>query len=82
MSLFQKCYDFTRADEVKAAGFYPYFRPIESAQDTEVYIQNKKYLMLGSNSYLGLTNDPRVKEAAVQAVSKYGTGCAGSTVEG
>ena len=78
VDIFQKCYDFTAADDVRKAGFYPYFRPISSAQDTEVYIHGKKYLMLGSNSYLGLTNDPRVIEAAVKAIEKYGTGCAGS----
>ncbi len=78
MDLFQKCKDFTTAKEVMEAGFYPYFRPIESAQDTEVYIKGKKYLMLGSNSYLGLTNDERVKKAAIEAVEQYGTGCAGS----
>ena len=74
MDLFQKCKDFTTAKEVMEAGFYPYFRPIESAQDTEVYIKGKKYLMLGSNSYLGLTNDERVKKAAIEAVEQYGTG--------
>lgn len=78
MDLFEKCYNYTAADEVRAMGYYPYFRPIESAQDTEVYINGKKYLMLGSNSYLGLTNDPRVKEAAIKATERYGTGCAGS----
>ncbi len=78
MDLFQKCHEFTRADEVKKIGYYPYFRPIESAQDTEVYIHGKKYLMLGSNSYLGLTNDPRLKESVIKAVDKYGSGCAGS----
>ncbi len=78
MDLFQKCRDFTAARELMEAGFYPYFRPIESAQDTEVYIKGKKYLMLGSNSYLGLTNDERVKKAAIEAVEQYGTGCAGS----
>lgn len=62
----------------KAAGVYPYFRMIESDQDTEVYIDGKKVLMFGSNSYLGLTNHPKVKEAAIEAVRKYGTGCAGS----
>lgn len=60
------------------AGIYPYFREIQSEQDTVVMINGKKVLMFGSNSYLGLTNDPRVKEAAIQAVRKYGTGCAGS----
>lgn len=59
-------------------GLYPYFREISSAQDTEVLINGKKMIMLGSNSYLGLTTHPEVKEAAIQAVAKYGTGNAGS----
>lgn len=63
---------------VKAAGVYPYFRCIESEQDTEVLMNGRKVLMFGSNSYLGLTNHPRVIEAAVEATRKYGTGCAGS----
>ncbi|MBN2659638.1 MAG: pyridoxal phosphate-dependent aminotransferase family protein [Tannerellaceae bacterium] len=61
-----------------AAGIYPYFRTIESDQDTEVIISGKKVLMFGSNAYLGLTNHPKVKEAAIEAIKKYGTGCAGS----
>ena len=61
-----------------AAGIYPYFRMIESDQDTEVIISGKKVLMFGSNAYLGLTNHPKVKEAAIEAIKKYGTGCAGS----
>ncbi|OCW95990.1 8-amino-7-oxononanoate synthase [Macellibacteroides sp. HH-ZS] len=61
-----------------AAGIYPYFRMIESDQDTEVVISGKKVLMFGSNAYLGLTNHPKVKEAAIEAIKKYGTGCAGS----
>ncbi len=76
--LFQKVRDFKSAAEVRAAGLYPYFRTISSAQDTEVMMAGKKVLMLGSNSYLGLTNHPRIKEAARRAVEKYGTGCAGS----
>ncbi len=60
------------------AGIYPYFREIESEQDTEVIIDGKKVLMFGSNSYLGLTNHPKVKAAAIAAIQKYGTGCAGS----
>lgn len=62
----------------KAAGVYPYFRVIESDQDCEVIMNGKKVLMFGSNSYLGLTNHPKVKEAAIAATKKYGTGCAGS----
>jgi 8-amino-7-oxononanoate synthase len=60
------------------AGIYPYFREIESDQDTEVLIKGKKVPMFGSNSYLGLTNHPKVKKAAIEAIEKYGTGCAGS----
>ena len=59
-------------------GIYPYFRPIESAQDTEVFIDRKRVLMFGSNSYLGLTSHPKIKEASIRAIEKYGTGCAGS----
>jgi 8-amino-7-oxononanoate synthase len=61
-----------------AAGLYPYFRPITSAQGTEVILDGSKVLMFGSNSYMGLTDHPKVKEAAIAAVRKYGTGCAGS----
>ncbi len=64
--------------QIKAKGVYPYFRSIESGQSTEVIMSGKKVLMFGSNSYLGLTDDPRVIEAAVAATRKYGTGCAGS----
>jgi 8-amino-7-oxononanoate synthase len=77
-SLFDKVRAYTDATEVRALGLYPYFRTISSAQDTEVLIAGKKVLMLGSNSYLGLTNHPKIKEAARAAVEKYGTGCAGS----
>ncbi|MEA2103608.1 MAG: pyridoxal phosphate-dependent aminotransferase family protein [Candidatus Cloacimonadota bacterium] len=78
MSLYKKCENFTDAKEIQKLGFYPYFRVISSDQDTEVLVDGKKTLMLGSNSYLGLTNHPKVIEAAVQATRKYGTGCAGS----
>lgn len=64
--------------KIMQAGIYPYFRQIESDQDTEVQIDGNKVLMFGSNSYLGLTNHPKVKEAAKAAIDKYGTGCAGS----
>ena len=78
-SLLRKCIEFTEADRVKQMGLYPYFRPITTGQHTWVTLENgKKVLMMGSNSYMGLTDDPRVIEAAVEAVKKYGTGCAGS----
>lgn len=76
--LVNKLSAYDAPQRAKAAGVYPYFRVIESDQDTEVTINGKKVLMFGSNSYLGLTNHPRVKEAACQASMKYGTGCAGS----
>ncbi len=78
MDLFKKCYDFTRADEVKSQGVYPYFRAIEENEGPVVSIEGRKIIMAGSNNYLGLTSDPRVKEAAIKAIEKYGTGCSGS----
>lgn len=78
MELYDKCKKFTEAKKIKAMGFYPYFRVISSEQNTEVIVNSKKTLMLGSNSYLGLTNHPKVKEASIAAIKKYGTGCAGS----
>lgn len=78
MSLFEKCFEYTRADEVKKAGLYPYFRAIEENEGPVVHIEGREVIMAGSNNYLGLTADPRVKEAAKQAIDKYGTGCSGS----
>jgi 8-amino-7-oxononanoate synthase len=78
LDLFQKCYDFTRADEVKKQGVYPYFRSIEENEGPVVQIEGRKVIMAGSNNYLGLTAHPYVKEAAIEAVRKYGTGCSGS----
>jgi 8-amino-7-oxononanoate synthase len=69
---------WTDAAELRSQGLYPFFRPIESGQDTKVIIEGKEVLMFGSNSYLGLTNHPRIKEAAKAAIEKYGSGCAGS----
>ena len=74
----QRIQDYKEPEKVMAMGLYPYFRPIESEQDTEVIIEGKRLLMFGSNSYMGLTNHPKVKEAAAKAIQKYGTGCAGS----
>ncbi|HXX63768.1 MAG TPA: pyridoxal phosphate-dependent aminotransferase family protein [Bacteroidota bacterium] len=78
VDLFQKCWSFTRADEVKASGYYPYFRPIEENEGPVVRIEGRKIIMAGSNNYLGLTADDRVKKAAISAIEKYGTGCSGS----
>ena len=77
-TLLDKARSFKTAAQLREIGLYPYFRTISSAQDTEVIIEGRKILMLGSNSYLGLTNHPKIKEAARAAVEKYGTGCAGS----
>ena len=74
----EKLSAYDAPQKVMQAGIYPYFRAIESEQDTVVVINGKKVLMFGSNSYLGLTNHPKVKEAAIAAIRKYGTGCAGS----
>ena len=74
----EKLAKYDAPQQYMAAGIYPYFRVIESDQDTEVIINGKKVLMFGSNAYLGLTNHPKVKEAAIEAIKKYGTGCAGS----
>ena len=78
LTIFNKVDEFNTVAELRALGIYPYFRVISSAQDREVIINGRKILMLGSNSYLGLTNHPKIKEAARAAVTKYGTGCAGS----
>ena len=74
----QKLSAYDAPQKAKAAGVYPYFRAISSEQDTEVMMNGKKVLMFGSNSYMGLTNHPKVIEAAVEATRKYGTGLAGS----
>ncbi len=76
--LFEKCRNFREPDRVRSLGIYPYFRPISTQQGPVVRIGDRELIMLGSNSYLGLTEDPRVKEAAKRAIDRYGTGCAGS----
>lgn len=78
MDLFDKCYKFTRADEAKAQGYYPYFKAIQSGAGSTVMIDGKKFIMIGSNNYLGLTQDPRVKQAAKDALERFGSGCTGS----
>lgn len=81
-SLFTKCHRFFDPENdyarVRAAGLYPYFRPIERNEGTRAIINGREVIMAGSNNYLGLTSDPRVKEAAIEAIRKYGTGCTGS----
>lgn len=76
--IFDKCRKYTVPDEIKAAGVWTYFRTIESGQDPVVTMKGREMVMLGSNNYLGLTSHPKVKEAAIAAVRKYGAGCAGS----
>jgi len=91
MDLFEKCIGFyndpavaqkygypTNPRTIQQMGMFPYFIPIEHAEGPEVYIGGRKLLMIGSNNYLGLTNHPKVKEAAIEAVRKYGTSCTGS----
>lgn len=78
VALFAKCAQFRRADEVKAQGLYPYFKPISASEDTVVVIEGQRRIMLGSNNYLGLTHHPKVLEAAANALHKYGSGCTGS----
>ena len=78
MHIFEKCQRFTRAKEAIASGIYPYFRQIQSGPGSEVMIDGKMMIMIGSNNYLGLTGHPKVVEATMNAVKKYGTGCTGS----
>lgn len=77
-NLIEKLKSLTAPDELKRAGLYPYFRAIEANNDTEVIIEGRRLLMFGSNSYMGLTNHPKVKEAAKKAVDLYGSSCSGS----
>jgi len=78
LDIFQKCRDYTLADEVKKQGLYPYFHAFEENEGPVVVIEDRKIIMAGSNNYLGLTTHPRVREAAKKAIDKYGTGCSGS----
>lgn len=78
MDLFQKCNDFETARQARADGTYPYFIPLDRNEGTEVVYQGERIIMCGSNNYLGLTTHPKVREAAVAAIKKYGTSCTGS----
>lgn len=78
VDIFQKCGDFEAARIARADGSYPYFIPLDRNEGTEVVYQGKRIIMCGSNNYLGLTTHPKVREAAVEAIKKYGTSCTGS----
>ena len=78
MDIFDKAFNWTDADQVRELGLYPWFLPLEDTEGTEVVVEGRKILMIGSNNYLGLTTDPRVREAAIEAVKRYGTSCTGS----
>ena len=76
--LFEKCLADRRAEQARQAGVYPYFHRLESPQDAVVVMEGRRRIMLGSNNYLGLANNPEIVEAAIKAIEKYGTGCSGS----
>ena len=78
MDLFEKCYHFEALDKIRASGLYPYFHTLSSGQDTEVIMEGKDVIMIGSNNYLGLTSNKEVIEAGIKALEKYGSGCSGS----
>jgi len=78
MDIFEKAFNYTTAEEVKAAGLYPYFLAMSGNEGSEAIYQGKRIIMCGSNNYLGLTTHPKVRQAAQDAVEKYGTSCTGS----
>ncbi len=78
MDIFEKCGGFTAAKEVMAAGLYPYFIPMTESEGTEAVFRGHRLIMCGSNNYLGLTTDPRVRQAAIDAIHRFGTSCTGS----
>ncbi|HHV05062.1 MAG TPA: pyridoxal phosphate-dependent aminotransferase family protein [Anaerolineaceae bacterium] len=78
MDIFKKCFDYQDVRVAKAAGVYPYFLPLDRNEGTEIVYEGRRIIMCGSNNYLGLTAHPRVREAAIEAIKKYGTSCTGS----
>jgi 8-amino-7-oxononanoate synthase len=78
VELYEKCYGFTRAKETMKTGYYPYFIPFSDTEGTEVTLDGRRLIMIGSNNYLGLTTHPKVREAAIAAIRQYGTSCTGS----
>jgi 8-amino-7-oxononanoate synthase len=78
MDVFSKCFTYTDAKDAIAGGYYPFFIPLAENEGTEVVYQGRRMIMCGSNNYLGLTTHPKVREAAIQAIERYGTSCTGS----
>ena len=78
MDIFKKCHGYSLANELREKGIYPYFHALETRQGTEVIMEGKRRIMLGSNNYLGLTTCPEVRQAGLEALERYGTGCSGS----
>jgi 8-amino-7-oxononanoate synthase len=78
MDIFKKCYDFHTVKDAKETGIYPYFIPLDENEGTEVIFNDQRVIMCGSNNYLGLTTHPKVREAAIDAINRYGTSCTGS----
>lgn len=78
MDIFKKCFDYTRAEDAKKSGLYPYFTEIEKVEGDNVWVDGKKILMVGSNNYLGLFDNPEIKKAAIEAIEKYGSSTCGS----
>ncbi len=78
MDVFEKCYNYTEVRKAVEEGYYPYFKAISSGAESQVVIKGKRLIMIGSNNYLGLTQHPHVREAAIKAVEKFGTSCTGS----
>ncbi|MBP7264645.1 MAG: pyridoxal phosphate-dependent aminotransferase family protein [Spirochaetia bacterium] len=78
MDVFQKCFDFDQDKQAMAKGIYPYFQPLDNTEGTEVTVNGRRVLMIGSNNYLGLTTHPKVREAAMKALAEFGPSCTGS----
>ena len=78
MDIFEKCFSFSDVKEAKETGIYPYFIPLDENEGTEVTFNDRRVIMCGSNNYLGLTTHPKVRQAAIDAIERYGTSCTGS----
>jgi 8-amino-7-oxononanoate synthase len=78
MDIFDKCYNYTYAKQYIASGYYPYFIPMEGNEGSEAIFHGRRLIMCGSNNYLGLTTHPKVRQAAIEAIERFGTSCTGS----